>query len=99
MRRLSSPSRTVSIGPSIVKVPLSPALASRRMARRSSSAARWVARPETNVCREADVLPASRVRAVSPVTSVTRPSATPSVSAQICASTVFDPWPMSTAPW
>src|SRR5690606_40880478 len=48
---------------------------------------------------EADVLPASGVIAVSAPTSLTSPSATPSASANICAITVFEPWPMSTAPW
>ena len=36
---------------------------------------------------------------VSPLFRRNAPSGRPSASAQICAITVFDPWPISTAPW
>ena len=44
-------------------------------------------------------MPASGVSAVSAPTSVNAPTGSPSASAQICAMTVFEPWPMSIAPW
>jgi len=66
--------------------------------RRSSSAASRVALPDTNVWREAEVLPASGVRSVSPATCEMASSSTPSAWAAIWASTVLEPWPMSTAP-
>ena len=66
-------------------------------ARRSSAASR-AALPETKVWREAEVLPASAVRSVSPTTSSNFSGGSPSASAAICSSTVVEPWPISTAP-
>ena len=55
--------------------------------------------PETKVCRDAEVLPASGVIAgVARSSAGMLPSGRPSASAQICAITVFEPWPISTAP-
>ena len=55
--------------------------------------------PVTKVWREAEVLPASGVIAVSPLFSRKAASGRPSASAAICAMTVLEPWPISTAPW
>lgn len=55
--------------------------------------------PVTKVWRDAEVLPASGVIAVSAPTSTTAPTGTPSDWAKIWAITVFEPCPMSTAPW
>ncbi len=69
------------------------------MRSRSILAARSTALPETKVCRDAEVLPASGEIAVSAPRSRKAASGRPSASAAICASTVFEPCPMSTAPW
>ena len=79
-------------------VALSPALASRRIAARRLAPARSAALPETKVWREAEVLPASSVQSVSPITWAMLAAATPSASAAIWARMVVEPWPMSTAP-
>ena len=76
-----------------------PALAWRRIAARSARAAACAARPETRVWREAEVLPASGVRWVSPETKRKAASGRPRASAAIWAITVAEPWPMSMAPW
>jgi hypothetical protein len=54
--------------------------------------------PVTKVWREADVLPASGLIAVSALFSRNRSSGRPSASAQIWVMTVLEPWPISTAP-
>ena len=54
--------------------------------------------PDTKVWREAEVLPASAVRSVSPTTMRNELGGRPSASAAICSSTVDEPWPISTAP-
>jgi hypothetical protein len=79
-------------------VALSPTLPRARILRRKSRPASIAALPETKVWREAEVLPASSVSAVSPMTSLKASGGTPSASAAICVSTVVEPWPMSTAP-
>ena len=76
-----------------------PALAWRRIAARRLAAGGSAALPETKVWREAEVLPASGVRSVSASTRSKAATGRPSASAQIWAITVFEPWPMSTAPW
>ena len=76
-----------------------PALVRRRIFARSASPASCAALPDTNVWREADVLPASNVRSVSPTTSWNADTGSPSASAAIWVSTVVEPWPMSTAPF
>ncbi len=86
-------------GPSRVIVASGPALVRRRIFARSASPVSWAALPETKVWREAEVLPASKVRSVSPTTSSNCDTGTPSASAAICVSTVVEPWPMSTAPF
>ncbi len=73
-------------------------MASRRMSARSRRPDSSAALPVMNVCREADVLPQSGVRAVSGPTSSKSASGMPSASAQIWVITVFEPWPMSVAP-
>ena len=67
--------------------------------RASTRAAASAARPETTVWREAEVLPASGVRWVSPPTKRKAASGRPRASAAIWAITVDEPWPMSMAPW
>ena len=62
-------------------------------------AARRAAFPETKVWREAEVLPQSGVTSVSADARSIFSIGAPSASAQICAITVFEPWPISTAPW
>src|SRR6202162_5153048 len=59
----------------------------------------YAAFPVTNVYREADVLPQSGVIAVSPESRSKRSIGAPSASAQIWVTIVFDPCPISTAPW
>jgi hypothetical protein len=54
--------------------------------------------PETKVWREAEVLPASGVRSVSPETKANCAAGRPSASAAIWVMMVLEPWPMSTAP-
>ena len=54
--------------------------------------------PETKVWRDADDLPASAVRSVSPITCSTHASGRPTASANICGMIVAVPWPISCAP-
>ena len=68
------------------------------LARAGPRPASRAALPETKVWREAEVLPASAVRSVSPTTMRNARGGRPSASAAICSSTVVEPWPMSTAP-
>ena len=86
-------------GPSRARRASGPALVRRRIFARSASPASCAALPDTNVWREADVLPASKVRSVSPTTSWNAETGRPSASAAIWVSTVVEPWPMSTAPF
>ena len=99
MRLTASPSRTTTRPGSNDSVAFGETLAKRRILSRKACAAFSAALPEMKVWREAEVLPASGVIAVSAPTSLTSPSGTPSASAKICAMTVLEPWPMSTAPW
>jgi len=62
------------------------------------SAARRAALPATNVVRLAWVPTSHGLTFVSELTTSTRSSGTPSVSATIMASTVSEPWPISLAP-
>src|SRR6266436_5674628 len=55
--------------------------------------------PVTSVCREAEVLPQSGVSDVSPEIKSKHAMGARKASAQICVTIVFDPWPISTAPW
>src|SRR4029077_7702699 len=71
----------------------------RRMARRSSTPALYAALPVTKVWRDAEVLPQSGVIEVSPESRSKRSIGAPSASAQIWVTIVFDPCPISTAPW
>jgi len=54
--------------------------------------------PATNVVRLAWVPTSHGLTLVSELTTSTRSSGTPSVSATIMASTVSEPWPISLAP-
>jgi hypothetical protein len=54
--------------------------------------------PDTKVWREAEVLPASAVRSVSPETSWNCAAGRPSASAAIWTMMVLEPWPISSAP-
>src|SRR5438270_3345912 len=55
--------------------------------------------PLTNVWRDAEVLPQSGVIEVSAETRSKRSIGAPSASAQIWVMIVFEPWPISIAPW
>ena len=99
MRRSPSPSVSTS-APGCSRMLASAAtLAWRRSCSRKASPASRVALPDTNVWREADVLPASGVIAVSPDLSRIASAGTPNASAMIWTITVLAPWPMSIAPW
>ena len=66
--------------------------------RSRSTAASFVALPDTNVWRDAEVLPASAVRSVSPATRSMAVTGVSSASAAIWVRIVFEPCPMSWAP-
>ena len=70
---------------------LSSASASCRIFLRSAIPARYVAFPETNVCRDAEVFPASGVLFVSAPTRIILSIEIESASARICVITVFEP--------
>src|SRR5579883_3200046 len=98
--RRSPPAPAMSTAsPSKRIVASSPTLARRRISRRIALPARYAALPETKVWREAEVLPQSGVVSVSAEARSNRSSGAPSASAHICGMTVFEPWPISTAPW
>jgi hypothetical protein len=65
---------------------------------RSLSAARRAALPAMNVVRLACAPTSHGFTIVSELTTSTRASGMPSVSATIIASTVSEPWPISVAP-
>ncbi len=93
-----SPSRATTRPSSTSSVASGPASAIVSSWRRRSSAASRVAFPDTNVWRDAEVLPASRLRSVSGPTRSIRATGTPRASAAIWARIVFEPCPMSVAP-
>ena len=85
--------------PSITRLASSETLPWRKITSRKARPASNAAFPDTNVWRDADVLPQSGVRSVSPSISDRLWTGTPNASAAICEITVLAPCPISIAPW